>query len=264
MDSGNFIPRTAIERLIRSWWLLLIFMVIGGIIGYSIFDTFPPRYEAAASIATGIDYTFSPELEDYEEDRAINEAGRLIMSDSVLNNVETTLKSKGYMVSHQEILDTFYTERIDDLWTLRVTGSDPIIAAEFANTWLDEAYTQLDDAFKNAQDAYALTEYINSLEDCLQADPVEAQQYALCNISSTDEINKEIERVTNQRNDELILARAQYPAMRYSIVSEAYPPSEPDFHSRGILVLSSSVFGLVFAILVVFLIPFGKKAEDKK
>ena len=258
MTDNEFVPKTTVERLIDKWWLLLVAMVLGGTLGMFVSAMRPPRYEAVALISTSIDYTFSPNLEDYEEDRAINKAGELVMSDSVLQKTLEAINSFGYEYSYQEMLNDFSLERRDDLWTLRVTTVDAQMSADMANAWLEEAYLQLEEAFTNAQEAYALTEYLSSLEDCLQADAEEASQYALCNENSFEAIYEEIERVTEIRNQKLIKSRAQYPAVRYSVVRKATPPVKPSLNQQGIIVLSASFLGLLAAIVFITILPIKK------
>ncbi|MCD6577288.1 MAG: hypothetical protein J7K66_04655 [Anaerolineaceae bacterium] len=254
MKSDDFIPITFIQKIILKWWLLFLAMLAGGVLGYFISTRLAPRYEAAAKISASIDYTISCELEDYQEDRAINKAGWLMTSDSVLKNVHKQITEQGIDISYQGILDSFSVERIDDLWTLRVTSYKPENAVLFANLWADEAYSQLDQASEHAQNASVLMAYIYSLESCLEETPENSNQYAICTIDNVDALSSEIFAKTELLNQELELSRALLPSARYALVSYAQTPTESLVHTRGILVLSGSFLGLIcaFAFLFIF------------
>ena len=261
MKSSDFTPITIIQKTISKWWLLFLAMLAGGLLGYFVSTILAPRYEAAAKISTSIDYTSSCELEDYEEDRAINEAGWLMISDSVLENVHEQISEQGVSISYQEILDSFSVERIDDLWTLRVTSRSPESAILFANIWADEAYEQLDEAFEHAQYANSLAVYIRSLESCLEEIPEGSNQFAICTIDNVDTLSSEILLKTELLNQELKLSRALLPSARYALASYAQAPTESLVHTRGFLVLSSSVLGLICALIFLF-ISTGKEKLD--
>jgi len=74
MPSIDFSLKIFTESLIQKWWVLFMAIVVGGMIGAGLSFVLPARYEADARISTSVDYTLLPELQDYEEDRIINEA----------------------------------------------------------------------------------------------------------------------------------------------------------------------------------------------
>jgi uncharacterized protein involved in exopolysaccharide biosynthesis len=261
MKSNDFTPITIIQKIISKWWILFIAMLAGGLLGYFISTRLAPRYEAAATISTSIDYTISYELEDYQEDRAINEAGWLMISDPVLENVHKQISEKGVSISYVEILESFSVERVDDLWTLRVTSQNPSSAVLFANIWVDEAYDQLDQASEHAQNASSLTAYIYSLESCLEEIPEDSNQYAICTIDNVDTLSSEILTKTELLNQELELSKALLPTARYSLVSYAQTPTESLVHTRGILVLSGFFLGLICALAVLFISAEKEKSD---
>ncbi len=261
MAKNNISPKIIINKAINKWWLFFLFAVLGGTIGFLISMVQTPRYEAVARISTSIDYTISPKIEDYQEDRVIQDTGLLMISDDVLKAVRSNLAAHGIAITHQEMMDSFTMERIDDLWTLRVTNFDPELAEEMANAWMDEAYLQLDTAFQHAQIANSITVYIDSLERCLYADAEEAENYALCKVSSTDAITTEILKKTDLLKSELNLGRTINPSLRYSIISYAQTPNEPVFHTRGILILSNILLGVLAAFTVIVIISGKDKTK---
>ncbi len=89
MAKNNISPKIIINKAINKWWLFFLFAVLGGAIGFLISMVHTPRYEAVARISTSIDYTISPKIEDYQEDRVIQDAGLLMISDDVLKAVRS-------------------------------------------------------------------------------------------------------------------------------------------------------------------------------
>jgi uncharacterized protein involved in exopolysaccharide biosynthesis len=259
MSSRDFKPKLIIERTIRRWPLLFMAMLLGGAAAYGVSALLPPRYEAVAQVTTNIDYTIAPEIDDHLEDRAINEAGWLMVSYKVLGNVLSSAEEEGMDITYQDIKDTFSVERIDDLWTLRVVGPDPEDVVALANIWVEEAYAQLDEAAEHAQAASVLGTYLTSLEDCLDALPDEGGSYALCTADNVDDLAGEIEEKTLLLNKELELSRAIHPAARYALVSYAQVPVEPVFHTRGTLVFSGALLGLVIALAWLFIKNNGEQ-----
>lgn len=243
-----------IERLLKFWWLIIILAIIGGISGFLLASAISPRYEAVARLSTSIDYSISPNIEDYQEDRIIQDVGFLIISDEVLRNTRQALSLEGIDISEEETREMFYIERLDDLWTLRVTNPDPRLAAKMANAWLAEAYGHIDRAFQHAITAAALATYIDSLDQCLYADPEEAENFALCKMNSIEAVAAEIQEKSETLTEELRKSRTIYPALRYNIISEAPVPQEATYQTRGILTFSGALLGGVAAMLVTLII----------
>jgi len=170
MPSTTFSPRAYFEKLVHQWWVVFLAIAIGGSSGAGLSLLTPPRYEAEAKISTSIDYTLLPELEDYEEDRIINEAGWVMLSDAVLLDVQERAKTEGVRIVFEDFDTRFSADRIDDLWALRVAGTDQQEASTLANIWVDISYQHLSDAHAYALEASTIRSAIAALESCQQAD----------------------------------------------------------------------------------------------
>ena len=257
MTPKEFSPIEMLEKMISKWWLLFLAMLLGGLLGFAISMVQAPRYESVAQISTNIDYQVAPEIEDYMEDRAINEAGWVIISEGVLKSVHAQAEEEGLPITYRDVIKDFSTERIDDLWNLRVAGENAEDAALLANLWVGEAYAQLDTAIEHAQSANVLGVYIASLQDCSETN----NGLAICALENTDALSEEIEEKTTLLNEELELSKALHPAMRAALVSHAQVPTAPVFHTRGLFVLSGAALGLLFGLLYLLLRPEKGKAD---
>ena len=256
MPSRDFSPKKFFQKVIKQWWIIFLAMIISGAAGAGLSFLKAPRYEAEAMISTSVDYTLLPELEDYEEDRMINEAGWVMLSDMVLESVQAQAHARGIQVSFTEITDTFSAERIDDLWTLRVVGEDPASAADLANLWVDEAFAQLESALAHALTADGHARYIAALESC--ASDTEDAAAGICVLGDNDAIKDVIDAQTTFLEQELALGRGINPAARFTVTSYAQVPTSPTYQARGVMAFLGLLLGLVTGLIMVWFM--GKRA----
>jgi len=247
MYTNAFSSREYVEKLIHLWWVVFITIVIGGLAGAALSYISPPRYEAQANISTSIDYTILPELEDYEEDRIINEAGWVMLSDEVLLEVQTRAKIEGVPIPFEDFSKRFSADRIDDLWALRVTGEDPQEACTLANIWADISYQNLTAAHAYALEAKAIRVVIAALESCQTA--VEGSALALCEMADMDALQSELNAQTAALEEALSLSQGLNPASNYSINSYALVPLKPSFQSRGVMAFLGMLLGLMAGLV---------------
>ena len=248
MKSDNFTPVRNFHNVLYKWWLLVLAALVGGIAGYLASFALPPRYEAYAQISSQLDYTDASELEDYEENRAVNEVGWVCVLDPVLNKVEAQIRAQGFDIDRQTILDTFSVERIDDLWTLRVVHTDPKTAALFANIWADESYRQLTEAYGHALQAESLQTYITALESCLELPPAEAALLKICTFEDNRALSSEIRKKTEILQHELSQARLLHPDLQFSFISQALVPMQPTRRGKGSLVFAGAALAFILAL----------------
>ena len=255
MPSNSFSPRKIMEDLIHRWWVIFLAIAIGGLLGTAFSTLSPPRFQAEARISTSIDYTILPDLEDYEEDRIINEAGWVMMSDPVLLAVQERAEGEGVNVPFADLTERFSVDRIDDLWALRVIGADPQQISQLANIWVDVSYQNLTDAHAFALQASALRSTIAALEDCEDAEWPDA--LALCQSTDPQSLQAELDTLTAELDEALALSQGLNPASNYTINSYAEVPSLPSYQARGIMAFLGMLIGLVSGLVVLWFT--GKK-----
>jgi len=252
MNADTFSPIQNFNSILHKWWLLVLTGVVGGLIGYIVSFALPPRYEAYAQISSQFNYSEAYELEDYEENRAVNEVGWVCVLDPVFNEVEKQIREQGYQIDRSAMIEMFSVERIDDLWTLRVVHSNPQTAALFANIWVDESYKQLIDAYSHAVKAKNLQSQINSLNTCLSLPKSQAASIVICAAKDEETIVEELAEKTELLENELALARLLHPDLQVSLVSRAEVPQLPTNRARGGLVIAGSA--LTFILMLAYLL----------
>ena len=212
----------------------------------------PPRYEAEAKISTSVDYTLLPELEDYEEDRIINEAGWVMLSDAVLLDVQERAKSEGIAIPFEDFSTRFSADRIDDLWALRVVGRDGEKVSTLANIWADLSFQHLSAAHAYALEASAIRAAIAALESCQQEEIVTAP--ALCETTDMDTLEMELDALRTGLEDALALSQGLNPASNYIINSYAVVPLSPNYQARGVMALLGILLGLMVGLVALWFI----------
>jgi uncharacterized protein involved in exopolysaccharide biosynthesis len=93
LSQMDFRPLDFVDRIRHYWWVMVVFMLLGGGVGYSISLTIPPKFETKAVISVAIDYTRTGFLTDIEEDQTVEIIGDVISSDEVIQDAITTLKN---------------------------------------------------------------------------------------------------------------------------------------------------------------------------
>jgi len=141
MGIAEFEPLESFRRLFTHWWFVLGMTFLGGLIGWSVHFFQPPVYEAHAEIIITLNNNASPLLSQYDEDLAINTAGGLIPSNTVIEGVIGKARLQGINLDVSKVQQSFIAEREDSSWILRVRNSNPETAAILANLWAEQAYT---------------------------------------------------------------------------------------------------------------------------
>lgn len=252
MPSKTFSPKAYFEKLIHHWWVIFLAVVISGAAGVGVSYLSPPRYEAEAKITTSIDYTLLPELEDYEEDRIINEAGLVMLSDAVLLDVQERAKTEGVRIPFEDFSTRFSADRIDDLWALRVIGVDQQEASTLANIWVDISSKHLSDAHANALEASTIRAAIAALESCQQVEIVTVP--ALCETTDVDTLKMELDILTADLEDALALSQGLNPASNFTINSYAVVPLSPTYQARGVMAFLGMLLGLMAGLVALWFI----------
>ena len=252
MPSIDFSLKIFTESLIQKWWVLFMAIVVGGMIGAGLSFVLPARYEADARISTSVDYTLLPELQDYEEDRIINEAGWVMQSDAVLREVQEQALAEGFMIDMDAMLDQFSADRIDDLWALRVSSPDPQEAAALANIWVDVSFQHLTAAHAAALEASAIRNAIEALSSCPSVESSSESKLALCEEESASSLEIALSSQTQKLEDALARSEGLNPASVYTLNRYAEVPYTPSFRARGVMAFLGLLLGLAGGLMAIW------------
>jgi len=219
MKCQEFSPRKSVERSLARWWIVVLLMIMGGIIGW-IFHIFqPPIYEAKAVLTVNIDFG-SSHFSQYEEDHAFSAAGAIVNSSEVKGLVITEAKADGYSLDLNQIQKEFSLERKQSVWELRVRDRDPRIAADLANIWAKNAFIALNTALGHA----------------LRADQLKNQN----DNSDNSELAKE-----------KILSVGIISSMSFGLTEFAVAPEKPLLYGQASMVMAGALIGFIISLWAV-------------
>ena len=158
MDSWNF--RDELIRSVNQWYLVLIFIVGGGLIGYLISYLVPAPYRATADLYVGIDLTRVNEMEyliplakeeplnlDDYKNWQLKQVADIFSSPSVIESTLAALREtdpdweKNSLEKLSQAMDIYWYDT--GTWQLEVVLPIEEEAVEAVQTWLDTGYQKI-------------------------------------------------------------------------------------------------------------------------
>ena len=229
----EFYPRDTLEQAIRSWWLVVVLMVLGGAAGLIFSMMHPPLYDAKAVFTTSIDVTRTGQMTDVEVDQAIGIVGDIISSSVVTEQVVQKVKSAGISIDTANFNGMASTDRKNYQWEVHIITSNPNTAMLIANVWADVATSSLDSAYQHALLAQGYQRYLDSLESCLEQTAVNEPAQSICNRSNLANIQLELAKTGSLVKQEKQASQGLLPIMLVSLSNKAELPSKPAVFGRS-------------------------------
>jgi uncharacterized protein involved in exopolysaccharide biosynthesis len=251
LPDGDYRGMSLFDEAVKSWWLIPLLVLIGGLAGWVFTKVEPEIFEARAQFSISLDVTKTGSMTQYEEDIALNTAGFLISAPAILEKTSQDASKKGIVIDPAELKKIGVVERRVNLWDLRVRYVDPVKAAELANIWAKNGETTLRESYLHAVEAQRLDRYILSLETCLSqvvlVQPVTAQ----CQLRSLPDLQRELAMQAKQYQQERLAAQSLHAGLIIGPVKLAEIPSSPVLYNRNAVLLAGGVMGLLAALLLI-------------
>lgn len=146
MIASEFSVYDQFNHLLSRWWLIALATLLGGILGFIIFQLRPPLYEATATYLVTIDLNRFPlqttqeDLMQYNEDLALNTTKGVLLSNDVLDQVINQVNNNGITISKYDLLHRSTIERKQETWELRYRSEIPQDARMIVNIWAGIGY----------------------------------------------------------------------------------------------------------------------------
>lgn len=285
MTSSEYSPLEAFRFSLRRWWLIAIFVLAGGLLGWVFSRLHTPLYDAQALLVINIDYQQAPELvqktdDHYTEDQIIGAANAVAISSVVLDQVGADLKARGISIEWEQYTRNLASERQSSQFWLRVRDTDPNRAALVANLWAEKAYATLIEFRQHAVNAKVLRDYLTGMAGCTPPpqkisptdvpypppgdrnspdvlylpDVLYQLPLSLCGNGSPAEIQQQIVTVTAQMQAETSAAYALSPALTFSLGRKAAVPVTPVAYRASLLLTTGALLGAAVGFLVLSIV----------
>jgi capsular polysaccharide biosynthesis protein len=256
MASSDFSPLEAFNLALRRWWLIAIFVLAGGLLGWGFSRLHAPRYDAQALLVINIDYQQAPELlqktdDHYAEDQIIGAANAAVVSTYVLDQVNADLQARGISLDWEKYIRNLSSERRRSQFWLRVRDTDPQRAALVANLWVEKAYAVLVEFHQHAVDAKILRADLAGMAACPPTPETAPLPPSLCGSGSPTEIQQAIGAATAQIETEIAASNAISPALTFSLGRKANVPVTPVAYRSSLLLATGALLGCVAGIAAV-------------
>lgn len=240
--------RAMLLRAIQNWWMIVLMMLSGTLIGQVVHWFNPNVYEASADLTTSIDFSKAGILSDIEMDVAMVSIGDVIKSDMVLGQLFSSILPTYPDVTENLIRKNTSLERYNMVWTIRYRDEDPLKAQQIVNIWAELTVGALTDAHSHALIAEQLYRQLDSLTVCLSQHAGGSILPVQCPFTSFDALQTEIARIGDLARVEKGLSYGVNPAATVYLTDEAELAQHPVNYGQAGKVFSGALAGLVLAI----------------
>jgi hypothetical protein len=237
------------RSFLKNWWVIVLGMVVGGLLGLVISSSLRPIYESNFIIISDVRISKSEDITEIMLDAAINHVGDLAYNPVVVERLEDAMTRQGVMLTFEMLIDSSSIERRLNATHLKVRWKDPNIAMQIANTWGLILYDILQDGYKQALIADDLTSYQATLETCLKdEDSTGCGTY--CGLTK-EALQAEITRLGNDIAIARNLSLGLYPELTVSQYKEADLAEKPAFYEQRSLILAGMGIGFLLSLLLL-------------
>ena len=177
MQTWSF--RDEILRMVSQWYIVLAFIVVGGLLGYGGTYLFPAPYRSTADLYVGIDVIRVGEMEhviplakheplnlDDYKNWQLKQVADVLSSDKVVGRTLDALRGQdGYwnQVKAEDLkawMDTYWYDA--GIWRLEVVHLQAEYASQAVETWRDMGYARIEELLVYAERAAELDAELQS------------------------------------------------------------------------------------------------------
>ncbi|HUF38969.1 MAG TPA: hypothetical protein VMN57_10630 [Anaerolineales bacterium] len=243
--SYAFTPRENLLRIYDRWWLIVLFGLLGGLIGRTVFAFSEPVYASSFEFAFTIDPAQTGPLSEREYDRLQHSAGRIIFSADILDVTLEIAGQQGMHLDRATLVDITLQEWRGSIWEYSVLHPDPEVAYRLASIWSETAANELIVAHTHALEAQTIRAYLDALAAC--NDPAAAPGSTDCVPPSSD-IDQEIADLTARWEEAVDMSRMLIPAIAFEQTRTAELPARPITTGQATVVFSGAVIGMLIGV----------------
>ncbi|HWQ46659.1 MAG TPA: hypothetical protein VN376_07320 [Longilinea sp.] len=225
---------------------MLIFAVLGAVIGILVAHATPVQYQSTAVVTVGINFVLTGELTDEQQDQ--------------------TMQAVDDYLTSEEILDPIFGDTVPQIWVFRqpvsserqgyhfllyVRGANAEETAQLVDAWAQEAASALQGSVHHAEIANTLQHQADSIVACLESAAAIPPVYVPCEGQSIEQLRTQL--------DELFIVIDEERQASHGILSTAQISYEPQGQSstqivndgQNLLVFMGSFIGLLISLVLV-------------
>ena len=240
-------PKSYLGRTRAGWVLVLTAAILGGLVGLGLSEIRPPRYQAIAVLGIGIDYGRALRLDPLTERKALDRVRGLLLSDDALRGairrMYDSVEGDEGLSDMSQLRERVRLGEKGGRWELSVVSAQPELATIAANAWADSALVELDTAVGHAWRVAELQGQVFNVGCRLEPSQVDSASAVWRCEEGT--VPLELEQVTSEALEEARQSRGILPALSFSLLERAFPPTQPVLWGRGLMALSGALIGLL-------------------
>jgi uncharacterized protein involved in exopolysaccharide biosynthesis len=245
------IPLDFLQIALRRWWVIILAMCLGGLLGMGLHLLILPVYQAQSVISAGVDFVKTGRLTDVEEDYMIKKVGDLIKSDIVIDQVITEANDRGIQITRQDFDNMHYLQRSFNDWLLVVRSRDANQAASLSSLWADTAWSELSQATGHLVKLDEYQTYLDSQIRCRDLQ-LTTSVGSVCYLESAEHIDTQINETLALMESERLAANGLVDGVVFNLTETASVPTEPQILGRGSLILAGTLLGGLLAGVYLF------------
>ena len=215
--------------------------------GLGLSEIRPPRYQAIAVLGIGIDYGRTLRLDPLTERKALNRVRGLLLSDDTLRGatrrMDDSVGGDEGLANLPELRQRIRLGEKGGRWELAVVSEHPELAAIAVNAWAESGLSALETAVLHA---WRIAELQGMLFDVgCRLEPRQVDIELVLWRCEEESAQFELEQISSDALEEARLSRGILPALSFSILERAFPPTQPVLWGRGLMALSGAMIGLL-------------------
>jgi hypothetical protein len=238
------------------WWMILVCLVIGGLLGLLYSSLTEPLYEASATILLSVDRNRALVPDDITVYQANDRVRELILSDKTLQGVLERLGDQAeseFYNSPATLREHLRIAQHEASFELYFYANKPKLAADGANDWAQSSLSALEDAFLHAVRAAEFQDAIYESHCTLSLQDDGAQERAVW-VCSTGWTDKHTDSLPESLMNEVMASRGILPFYSFALGREANEPNQPVLWSRSRFVIAGLGLGGLIGVLASVLI----------
>jgi hypothetical protein len=210
-----------------------------------------PLIESRSVISTAINYSETGLMTDLEEDHVLSVIGEVIVSDSVITQLQDSLNPETRAMIEENIRSHLFAEREGYRWILRVRSANTHTADEISLRWADIATETLDEALSHSRKALLLSRQISQLQSCFTNAVTNRPAVPPCVLSSIKAISIELNDLGAEYKEEQAQSFGLIPAVVFTVTQTGNDLGAPVTFKTAEIVLAGAVLGFIGGLILV-------------